>query len=394
MRQIYKYIVVYFCAFTGPLAGNAILSMLKELQLSYNVQLDDVLLSIPTFMFPFAIFQLFSGTISERWSRRSLIFIGLLIYGLSSIGIALADAFFLFLLMRIGQGVGYAFVGPVTVAVLGDIADRSKYGILMGFYGSAVTAGLSIGPLIGGYTAMYDWRIAFWIFGLISFFAAILVIAVIPRIDHVEKRSSERMVENIKEVVRNRNLVLISVIGALAFFATIGNLSFLSDSLRYAPFDYSSSEVGLLLTVAGLVGIFVSPIAGAFIDRFSTRLSTMIGLSIAAPMIALLALSSDYFVFMALLAVLGAAGTFIWAGLLTISIEELPSLRGTSSSVFNSSRFSGYAIAPTLLAPIYAVFNFDGIAITCMVIAVAALILSRCLSGKACFHRRGIGSKG
>jgi len=79
--------------------------------------------------------------------------------------------------------------------------------------------------------------------------------------------------------------------------------------------------------------------------------------------------------------------------LLTISIEELPTLRGTSSSVFNSSRFSGYAIAPTLLAPVYAAFNFDGIAFACVTIAVVALILSRCLSGKACFRRRGIGSK-
>jgi len=388
MGKIGQYLVIYLCAFTGPLAGNAILSMTTELQTDFDITLNQVLLAIPTFMLPFAFFQLFSGTISENWSRKLPLISGMAIYGLSSMGITFTSNLEGFLTMRIGQGFGYAFVGPVTIALLGDITDRSRYGLAMGFYGSAVTAGLLIGPLIGGYFSGTDWRLAFWTFSIISFIGVLLISVIIPRGRMARRLAIGRIAPNIKKVTSNRNIALISAVGALAFFASIGNLSFLSDTLREPPFVYSGLDVGVVLASSAMVGIIVSPFAGAISDRRSPRFATSLGIVIVAPAIALLALATEFYQFILLVAFAGGGGTLIWAGLLTVSIEEIPSLRGTSSSVFNSARFSGYAISPVLLAPIFSSFSFDGVAITSAIILVAALILTRCLAGKACIFGR------
>jgi len=387
MHRLRNHFVIYLCAFTGPLAGNAILVMLDELEMTFEVSLGQVLIAIPTFMLPFAILQLFSGTISDNWERKMTMVVGMLLYGLSSIGIAIVDNYPIFLLMRVGQGVGFAFVGPVSIAYLGDITDRSKYGIAMGFYGSAVTAGLSVGPLIAGFLAAIDWRLAFWAFSSIAFIGVVLILIILPKGKAIPRRSSESIFTNMRKAIRNRNLILASIIGALAFIATIGNISFLSATLS-DMFGYEPKDLGIILAISGIAGIFVSPWAGALTDRCSPRLSVIVGLAIAAPAIALLAFSTEFYHFITLIAIAGGGGTFIWAGLLTLTIEEIPALRGTCSSIFNSSRFSGYAVSVVLLGPIFLVFGFAGIAFASAMILVSALIMATFLTGKSCLSGR------
>ena len=64
-----KEMIVYVAGFTGPLAGNLVLSLLGVLGDAWDVDPVEILLSIPAFMFPFAIMQLFSGTISDAYNR-------------------------------------------------------------------------------------------------------------------------------------------------------------------------------------------------------------------------------------------------------------------------------------------------------------------------------------
>ncbi|MFW9913638.1 MAG: hypothetical protein ACFFEU_14265, partial [Candidatus Thorarchaeota archaeon] len=62
-------IILYILFAVGPLVGNAVLVLLGAISTDFMVNPTVVLNSIPAFMFPFALFQLFSGSISDTYGR-------------------------------------------------------------------------------------------------------------------------------------------------------------------------------------------------------------------------------------------------------------------------------------------------------------------------------------
>jgi len=385
MSRLTNYSVIYLCAAIGPLAGNAILSMLHELQTSLNATLPEIYLSIPAFMFPYAFLQLFSGTLSDKWGRKSILILGLMLYAISSLGIALIDNLPGFLLMRIAQGVGNAFIAPVALAMLGDISDRERYGAAMGFYGSFTTAGIAIGPLVAGFLTEIDWRLTFLLFFALALTSSLLVLILIRYPGARARTNAASVISNMRMALKHRVLVMSSLIGAMGFFAGIGNISFLSDYLRTAQgLLFGASDVGLVISMGGFMGIFVSPVAGELTDRCSPRLSVLLGISIAAPAVFLTAFAGEFYQFIALSSLTGIGTSFMWTGLLTQIVSEMPELRGTASSLFNGSRFSGYAISPILLTPVYLSASYFGIAIVCSLILVIAGLLAQLLPRKHC----------
>ncbi|MEM2839370.1 MAG: MFS transporter [Thermoplasmata archaeon] len=383
MSLLSRYGIIYLCAAIGPLAGNAILSMLHELQTSLHATLPEIYLSIPAFMFPFAFLQLFSGSLSDKWGRKIVLISGLLIYAFSSLGIALIDNLFGFLTLRIAQGVGNAFIAPVSLAMLGDISDKNRYGVAMGFYGSFTTAGIAIGPLVAGFLTEIDWRLTFYLFFALALTSSLLVI--VMKYPQVRPKAFSSVVANMRLALKHRILIIVSIIGALGFFAGIGNISFLSDYLRTEPsLGFGAADVGLVISVSGFMGIFASPIAGKVTDRCSPRLSTMLGISIVIPSVFLTAFAGEFYQFLTLSIFTGLGMSFMWTGLLTQTVGEMPALRGTASSLFNGSRFSGYAISPILLTPIYLTASYFGIAMVCSAILAVAGLISILLPQKKC----------
>ncbi|MDH4123969.1 MAG: MFS transporter, partial [Thermoplasmata archaeon] len=183
----------------------------------------------------------------------------------------------------------------------------------------------------------------------------------------------------------HRNIALISIIGAVSFFAIIGSISFLSDHLRTDnALLFTAADVGMIISIGGFIGIFFSPIAGRFIDVCSPRLAALVGMSITIPSVVLTAFVQDFYLFLTLSAFNGIGGAFLWTGLLTTAVAEIPRMRGTTSSIFNSSRFSGYAISPILLGPVYSHFNYIGIALTCGALLIIASLLAYILPRKKC----------
>jgi predicted MFS family arabinose efflux permease len=58
-------------------------------------------------------------------------------------------------------------------------------------------------------------------------------------------------------------------------------------------------------------------------------------------------------------------------------VVAVPSrMKGTSSSVFNSARFLGFALSPIMLAPLYVSAGFDFVMVACALMGVAGLLLA------------------
>ena len=357
-------------AFTGPLAGNAVLALLGTLKDEWGVSSSAVLLTIPAFMFPFAIGQLFSGTISDAYDRRSTMIVGLSVYSLSSFGAALSPSLPFFIASRLAQGLGYAFVQPVLMAIVSDIAGPERQGLSMGYFGMSTSAGVTTGPLLAGFMAQSNWRYTFVVLGLI---ALALIAAVLPLFARSEGKknlvTARTVGKLLSTAIGNRNIALLSSAGFLAFFLQIGVMSFVSEHLDSSALSLSSAEIGVVLGVSGFLGLIFAPLAGKLVDVRGARTCAAVGLILAVVSSFVLQFADQYSEFLAIMSITGVGSSFIWASLLTMVVRAYPVLKGTSSSIFNSARFTGYAMSTILLTPFYVSFGFAPTMMLCGLLA-------------------------
>jgi MFS family permease len=289
----------------------------------------------------------------------------------------------MFLISRTILGIGFALISPVLVAILGDITARENRGTAMGFFGSAITAGIASGPLIAGFLAEFNWRYVFFVFSGLSFLSGGFFWAAFRGHSfQVKGGSISTIMHQISSVIKNRDVVLLSTTGFLVFFAFIGVISFISDFLTLPPLLMEEHQVGIILASSGIAGIFASPFAGVFVDRIGRRATAVYGFLITGATLVLLAFAGSFYGFVLLLFLFGCGTASIWASLLTMSTEILPEMRGTVSSVFNSTRFFGYAFAPIILVPIYNASSIYVIYLIGTGIAVLCILLVRGITGR------------
>jgi len=373
-----KEIVAYAASFTGPVAGNAFLAMVGVLATEWNADEVVVLLAIPAFMLPFAIIQIFSGILSTAYDRRLTLSLGLLVYIAGSLAAAASPSLELFLGSRIVQGVGYAFVAPVLVPIVSDIAGKHRQGLAMGYLGSTSTAGVTIGPLMGGLFAETNWRLAFVVIAVMAGAVLVAVLVVFRGEPQVApKARSKGLWRQLASTARDRDVALLSVTGFVAFASFAGIISFLSVHLK-TEVGLSPGAIGFVLMFSGLSGVFLSPVAGKLVDRHGTRCCVALGFVTAAIAALALQVVGGLYSFAGTLAVIGFGSSFVWSSLLTMLMRASPGSKDTSSSIFNSARFMGYAVAPVLLAPIFTAQGLDGVVWVCAAanLGCLALVLS------------------
>jgi MFS family permease len=102
-----------------------------------------------------ALLQPFAAAFSDWLDRRkAFVQAGLLVMGLSTLGLAAATRFSDLLLLRIAQGIGLGVTLPASMALLAHASSQGTRGGTMGVYTTLRMTGLTLGPLIGG--ALYD----------------------------------------------------------------------------------------------------------------------------------------------------------------------------------------------------------------------------------------------
>ena len=371
-------LVAYSAAFAGPLAGNAVLALLDTFEGEWHVSSTTILLSIPAFMFPFATIQLFSGTISDAYNRRNTMVLGFLIYAVGGFLAAFSSSFGFFMITRFIQGTGFAFVQPVLLATLSEISTPDRLGLVMGYYGSSTTAGVALGPLLAGFLAEVSWRWAFVLIGSLGIAVMLSMLAVFPAEPRrLSGRISARSIgRQLLSSTSRADVVRLSAAGFVAFLSFVGVMSFVANQLGSGPMHLGPSEIGIAVSANGAAGIAFSPLSGRLVDRKGTRISVIMGFVTAGLGTLILAFSTRYEQFIASMAIQGTGTSFVWSALLTMIVRAHPTLRGTASSVFNSSRFFGYAIAPIALAPVLVSSGFASLMILCSFLCLVALVLA------------------
>ena len=114
----------------------------------------------------FAMASAISGPIADRIGPRKVIFAGVALWSLATIGSAMSQSFWMLLVCRAVVGVGEGAYGPSANALLCAAAPPDKRGRALGIYNIGMAFGATSGLVLANALAStIGWRNVFWIAG-------------------------------------------------------------------------------------------------------------------------------------------------------------------------------------------------------------------------------------
>ena len=293
-----------------------------------------------------------TGYLMSRYSRKTVIQIGILIYSAATVITVIATGFADMLVYRAITGIGEAMQLTALLAVFSSYFSRHR-ATGVGLLNYAYAGGAAIGPWLGA-RLLVDyggWRAPMVIFGLIGFAMMVLISAVVrPQLSEAKGEDNARAAAGGAASLNNRNSIVLAALSILFGLSLYGYLgmypTFLREQLHYAPGD-----AGRVMSVYGL-GVLVSLFTGWLGDRFSPRLVLTSSFLVASAIAALLFNGpTDFATQAALSFVLGAtfSGT-IFVNLAACHVKSvIANLAGRASGLFvtcvyGSATVAGYVI--------------------------------------------------
>ncbi len=370
---------IYLGAMLTPIGGVGMITLLPVIARDWGTQIEWVTLAVTIYMIPFVIFQLFSGPIAVIFNTRKTLLFGFGMYALGGFLSAWAPNLEFLLGFRFIQGFGAAFIAPIIMALIGEMVDPKKMGRSMGIMGVMYTCGVTMGPLISGFLEVHlGWR-------SFLFFLTTLALAIgtLYGVIHSGSADSGRGSGKIgdafllvKKSYAHADVRFLSFAAFFLFIAFIGLMTFIAEHLKEF-YALPSDKIGLILSTTGFLGVIVSPIAGILGDSLGRKRVTYLGGSLMVLAIAGLSLFDyGYERYLLLFSLYGAGAAMCWTSLNTLAVQMIPELRKPVASAYNCIKFSGYAIAPLVLAAFYGAFSIAGVLWACIGVILISLFLT------------------
>jgi len=117
-----------------------------------------------SYVLVFAALLLVWGSIADRFGRRRILLIGIVLFIFASVWASFATSDVTLIIARIEQGIGGAMVLPTTLALVNANFQGKERGIAFAVWGSTIGGMVAVGPVLGGWLATdFSWRWAFMI---------------------------------------------------------------------------------------------------------------------------------------------------------------------------------------------------------------------------------------
>ena len=117
-----------------------------------------------SYVLVFASLLLVWGSLADRFGRKRLLNIGIIVFILASVWAGVADTPNALILARVIQGIGGAMVLPTTLSLLNATFQGRERGIAFAVWGATIGGMVAVGPVLGGWLATdFSWR---WAFGI------------------------------------------------------------------------------------------------------------------------------------------------------------------------------------------------------------------------------------
>lgn len=147
----------------APLLDSTMVNIaINHLAHDFNTSLSTVQWVVTGYLLAMVVAVPFTGWLAQRFGGKAVFLGAELLFGIMSLGAALAWNIDSLIVFRLIQGFSAGLITPLLTTLLVDVAGSGAMGRLMAVVGLPIMLGPIIGPVIGGLIVQYlSWR---WIF--------------------------------------------------------------------------------------------------------------------------------------------------------------------------------------------------------------------------------------
>lgn len=147
----------------SPLAIDIYLPAIPQMAEQLGAEVTLMQGTITWFLFSMGLGQLLVGPLADRYGRKPIALVGVLLYGLSALAAGFAASLGELMLARVLQGFGACATSVAAFSVVRDSYGPKKSGQMISYLNGAICFIPALAPLLGGWlTAKAGWSANFW----------------------------------------------------------------------------------------------------------------------------------------------------------------------------------------------------------------------------------------
>jgi MFS family permease len=301
------------------------------------------------------------GALVDTVGRKGLLMaVSLFWVGFPYLLMGFSHGYLMLLLCVMMVGIGNSLWHPTAIPTLARRYPDRK-GLVLSLHGMGGNAGDAIAPLvIGALLAVFSWRqvVIFNVVpGLVMSVMLLVFLGTLqlgPRktartpADDTAGQSLREYGRNLRQLLRNRSLVLLSTSGAFRSMTQNSLLTFLPLYLA-RELGYSVMLIGASMFALQAAGLAAAPVAGHLSDRMGRRSVVMTSMAMTAVVLVFMAFAGKSPIFIAFIAVLGFVLYALRPVLQAWLLESTPkNMGGSSIGILFGAQSLGSSVAPLI----------------------------------------------
>ena len=243
----------------------------------------------------FCLFGLFAGAITDRYSRRWVVFTGVSIWSIATALCGTAQNYWHLLLARVGVGAGEAALSPAATSMLADLFPRDRLTSALAVFSLGSTIGSGCAFLFGGMIIaavsqsstmalpiigeVRSWQAVFFIVGIPGAFASLLMFTMPEPARRGLRATNQSWTfvvtayrDLMKFIATQPRFFLAHYLGFGLASCIVSGLGTWHAAFMGRSFGWGFGEIGLTLgLIIGITGIIGPLVSGRVIDAMVRR---------------------------------------------------------------------------------------------------------------------------
>ncbi|MCJ0912897.1 multidrug efflux MFS transporter NorA [Mammaliicoccus sciuri] len=244
--------VLYFNIFLMFLGISIVIPVLPTILHDLDLNGSDLGMLVAVF----AMFQMiaspFGGRFADKFGKKIIIIIGLLLFSISEFIFAMGNTFSILLVSRVLGGISAAFVMPGVNGMIGDLSTSENRAKNFSYMSAVINTGFIVGPGVGGFLAEISHRMPFYFAGVLGIIALLFSVFLLKEASDDDTNETAR--PKVKEPFPYK-LFVVPVIIMLILSYGLASTETMFSLYTAEKVGFEPKDISIAITGGAIVGV-------------------------------------------------------------------------------------------------------------------------------------------